>query len=66
MKFELDEKEGAAAKAFASQHRHADKYFGAIGGHLSYTIVGTSIGQLVSICCGACDVSELLTDAESL
>jgi hypothetical protein len=59
VKFELNEYERAAFKNWNAAHVEAahngvEPYAGAIGGRVSFRIVSTSIGDIVSAECGFC------------
>ena len=62
MKFELSKKEELAAKEFEEEHRHKDIYKGAIGGHLEYTFIPTSLGSAVIVKCSICNAEKNITD----
>lgn len=65
IKFELNEKETEAANNFLKKHRHPDVYKGAIGGHIAYSFIPTSIGDAIDICCSICGEQENITDYDS-
>ena len=62
IEFKLSEKEEAAANKFEEMHRHPNIRKGAIGGHLQYTFIPTSVGDTCSIECLICGESENITD----
>ena len=62
MKFELSKKEELDAKEFEKEHRHPEIYKGAIGGHLEYKFIPTSLGNAVIIKCSICDAEKNITD----
>ena len=61
-KFELSKKEELAAIEFEKNHRHQEIYKGAIGGHLEYTFIPTSLGNTISVRCSICGSEENITD----
>lgn len=62
MEFKLSEKESKAAEEFETKHRHSDVYKGAIGGHIVYRIIPTSLGNTINMYCNVCNVEENITD----
>ena len=65
IEFKLNEVESERAEKFMNEHRHGDVYKGAIGGHIIYTFMPTSIGDAVCIKCLMCDSEENITDYDS-
>jgi len=51
-----------ALDKFKKEHAHKDVYFGAIGGHLEYIIVPTTIGLMCSIKCSHCNEEQSITN----
>lgn len=62
IEFKLNEKETKAAEKFITKHRHSDVYKGAIGGHIEYRIIPTSLGDTINIYCHVCNMEENITD----
>lgn len=62
IKFELSEKEESAAKEFENTHKHPEIYKGAIGGHIQYVFIPTSLGNAITVKCSICDAEENITD----
>lgn len=65
MEFQLSEKEQAAAKAFEEKHDHPKVNKGAIGGHIQYTFIPTSIASICVMKCLICGEEENITDYDS-
>ena len=63
--FKLNEREKALAKAFKEKHQHPKVNKGAIGGHIEYRFVPTSIANVVEIHCIICGAHENITDYDS-
>lgn len=62
IRFELHPKEEVAAKEFEKEHRHPEVYKGAIGGHIEYKFIPTSLGNAISIRCSICDAEKNITN----
>jgi hypothetical protein len=63
--FKLTETEANSAKEFEKEHLHKEIYKGAIGGHLMYSFVPTSIGDAVIVKCSICGEEKNITDYDS-
>lgn len=67
MKWELDDHEHREFVAWNEKHlseRHSGKepYAGAIGGRLTFSVTGTSLGEIVAVKCGLCGEEHNLTN----
>ncbi len=66
MKFELNEVEAAAARAFIAKHRVTDlAKLGYIGGQFSYEFTNTSLGHCVVIKDNVNKIEENITDFDA-
>ena len=61
-KFELNDIEEKRAEDFEEAHSHPDVRKGAIGGHIEYRFIPTSIGTAASVYCCICGKEENITD----
>ena len=60
--FKLTKKEAEMAEQFEKEHRHSEEYKGAIGGHITYSITPTSLGDAKTIRCNVCGEKKDITD----
>lgn len=65
MEFQLSEKEEKAVKDFEEKHNHPEVNKGAIGGHIQYTFIPTSLANICVLKCSICGEEQNITDYDS-
>ncbi len=65
LRFELDDRESEAARAFVEEHAHSGLEAGAIGGAIRYSFTPTSVGTAAVVHCDVCHKALDVTDYES-
>ncbi len=65
IEFKLNEKENELAEEFLQEHRHPEVHKGAIGGHMEFKFIPTSVGDICIVKCSVCDSEKNITDYDS-